>query len=63
MSDTLFGYPVVYVDDGSKLKPGDIVLADLSWLASDLNREDWPEFYRQRCEEIAAAIRNLELEE
>ena len=63
MGDTLFGYPIVYVDDSPKLKEGDIVLANWgSWWSSELHRKDWPKFYKQQCEEAAAAIRNLEAE-
>ena len=63
MSDnTIFGYPVVYVDDERVVTLDSIVLGGLSCLTSDLRRKDWPEYYRRRCEVITAAIRDLELE-
>jgi hypothetical protein len=51
--DTLFGYPVVYVD-GQPVP--DIVLGHLT---SDLSDPDWPHVYRRQCREIERIVRDL----
>ena len=54
--DTLFGYPVIYVDG---MRVPNIVLQDLAHLSSDLNDPDWPRNYRRRCEEVERVVRDL----